>query len=159
MPKGPSHFALVKYWWRLQVHYTLRFSKHPYFSPVKIGAKVWIDQIIQLYMSSWLRLQTFSTEFLREINCIFKVNARKVYHKQFYIHPIFRNRQTFNLPSPEWVVTIPRVCCVLCYKNQGLLQPAPGMEDFCFSKCLPVPVRMNIELFVVNYSDFDFRQL
>ena len=42
--------------------------------------------------------------------------------------------------------------------NQGLLQPAPGMEGFCFSKCLLIPENgMNtIELFVVNYSDFDF---
>ena len=29
--------------------------------------------------------------------------------------------------------------------NQGLFQPAPGMEDFCVSKCLPVPEnRMNM---------------
>ena len=45
--------------------------------------------------------------------------------------------------------------------NQGLLQrlqPALGMEGYCVSKCLPVPENgMNIELFVVNYSDFDFR--
>ena len=41
--------------------------------------------------------------------------------------------------------------------NHGLFQPAPGMEDFCVSKCLPVPENgMNIELFAVNYSDFDF---
>ena len=42
--------------------------------------------------------------------------------------------------------------------NQGLLQPARGMEGFCVSKCLPVPENgMNIEFFVVNYSDVDFR--
>ena len=40
--------------------------------------------------------------------------------------------------------------------NQGLLEPAPGMEGFCVSKYLPVPNVMNIELIVVNYSDFDF---
>ena len=42
-------------------------------------------------------------------------------------------------------------------KDQGLLQPSPGMEGYCVSKCLPVPENwINIELFVVNYSDFDF---
>ena len=41
--------------------------------------------------------------------------------------------------------------------NLGLLQSAPGMVGFCVSKCLPVPENgMNRELFVVNYSDFDF---
>ena len=44
--------------------------------------------------------------------------------------------------------------------NQGLLQPAPGMEGCCVSKCLLVPENgMNIELFVVNYSDFDFSEI
>ena len=136
MPKGPSHFALVKYWWRLQVHYTLRFSKHPYFSPVKIGAKVWIDQIIQLYMSSWLRLQTFSTEFWREINCIFKVNARKVYHKQFYIHPIFRNRQTFwnskSFHPRSGLQQSLEFAVFYVITNQGLLQRSWYGNDFEF---------------------------
>ena len=44
--------------------------------------------------------------------------------------------------------------------NQGLLQPAPGMESFCVSKCLPVPENgMNIELFVINHSNVDFSLL
>ena len=35
--------------------------------------------------------------------------------------------------------------------NQGLLQPAPGMERFSVSKCLPVPENgMNIELIMVK---------
>ena len=33
------------------------------------------------------------------------------------------------------------------------------MERFRVSKCLPVPENgMHIELFAVNYSDFDFRR-
>ena len=44
--------------------------------------------------------------------------------------------------------------------NKGLLQPALGMEGYCVSKCLPFPENgMNIELFVVNHSDVDFRLL
>ena len=44
--------------------------------------------------------------------------------------------------------------------NQGLLQPAPGMEGYCVSKCLPVPENgMNIELFVVNYSGIGFTKV
>ena len=35
--------------------------------------------------------------------------------------------------------------------------PDPGMEGFCVSKCRPVSENgMNIELFVENYSDFNF---
>ena len=42
--------------------------------------------------------------------------------------------------------------------NQGTLQPAPGMEWFWVLKCQPVPENgMNIDLDVVNNSDFDFR--
>ena len=41
--------------------------------------------------------------------------------------------------------------------NQELLQPAPGIERFCVSKCRTVPdYGMNIDLDVVKYSDVDF---
>ena len=93
----------------------------------------------------------------------FKNHVRIVYHKQFYIHPpIFRNPQTFRnsksfhirsglYQSLEFAV-------FYVITNQGLLQPAPGMESFWVSKCLPVPENeMNIDLDVVKYSDFDFK--
>ena len=54
---------------------------------------------------------------------------------------------------------------MICYnikysKLQGLLQPTSGMEGFRVSKCLPVLENgLNIEMFVVNYSDVDFSHL
>ena len=75
----------------------------------------------------------------------------KVYHKQIYIN----SREPADIlkhkipPSPEWAVTIPGVN-ILRYNKSG-------MERLCVSKCLSIPANgMNLELFVVKYSDFDF---
>ena len=72
---------------------------------------------------------------MRIISCTFfsilKCNVRIVYHKQFYIHSIFGNRQTlWNTKS----IHPPRngsleFAKFYYIKNQGLLQPAPRASD------------------------------